>query len=171
MATYQSPLTVIIKGAIAGAAGTAIMGAAMERAPKLLEQMGVKLPPAPQAPTAPDSPTEATAKRLAEGVAEQPIDEETKATGGQVVHWAYGAGWGAFYGIMQSSLKLPHLVHGTLFGALVGGVATFLVPRIGLQVPPSENPQQLNVFYMGSHLVYGWATAIVYAILNLGRRG
>ncbi len=34
MATYQSPLTVIAKGALAGAAGTAVMGAFMERAPQ-----------------------------------------------------------------------------------------------------------------------------------------
>jgi hypothetical protein len=171
MATYQSPLTVIIKGAVAGAAGTAAMGAAMERAPQLLQQMGVDLPTPPPGPTAPDSPPEALAERVAEGVAEEPIDPQTKATAGHAIHWGYGAAWGAYYAVIQSSLKLPPLLHGAFFGALVGTVASTVVPRLGLQTPPSRNPPKLNAMYMGYHLVYGVTTAVVYAILNLGRRG
>ena len=171
MATYQSPLTVIIKGAIAGAAGTAAMGAAMERAPKVLESMGVQVPTPPPGPTAPDSPPEALAERVAEGVAEQPMGPQAKATAGQVMHWGYGAAWGAYYAVIQSSLKPPPLLHGALFGALVGTVASAVVPRLGLQNPPSRNPPKLNAMYMGYHLVYGVTTAVVYAILNLGRRG
>lgn len=152
MATYQSPLTVIIKGAIAGAAGTAAMGAAMDQAPKLLEGFGLRMPLAPAPPTAPD-------------------EQEAKATAGQAIHWTYGSAWGAYYAVIQSSLKPPPLLHGIVFGALVGGVASTLIPRLGLQNPPSRNPPQINAMYLAAHVVYGVSTAVAYAILNLGRRG
>lgn len=171
MATYQSPLTVIVKGALAGAAGTAVMGAFMERAPQILERIGIQLPAERPGPTAPDPPTTAIAERVAKGVAKQPLDAETKATAGQAVHWTYGAAWGAFFGVMQSTLKLPHLVHGTIFGALVGVVADTLLPAMRLQRDPRTNPAPTNVMHMASHLVFGWTTAIVYGMLNLGRRG
>jgi hypothetical protein len=171
MATYQSPLSVIVKGAIAGAAGTAVMGFAMERLPSVLEQYGMPLPKEGPGPAAPDTPTEEMAERVVEGVARQPLDEELKPAAGQVVHWGYGAAWGAAYGVMQSTLKLPHLVHGALFGALVGVVADTLMPAMRLQRRPSTNPPQINAFHFGMHLIFGWATALTYAILNLGRRG
>ena len=171
MATYQSPLTVIVKGAIAGAAGTWLMGKAMSDGPHLLRQAGISLPASPPGPTAPDTPSEAMAERVAEGVAQVELDEEAKRIGGEVVHWGYGAGWGVVYGILQASIKLPHLLHGTLFGLLVGIVADTAVPALRLQRSPTERPMALNVFYLGSHVVFGWGVAVTYAILNLGRRG
>lgn len=171
MASYQSPLTAIVKGAIAGAAGTYVMGEAMSRVPQLLKQLGYELPQPPPGPAAPDSPTEEVAERLAEGVAQQPIDQETKAQAGHVVHWSYGSAWGVAFGVLQSSLRLPHLLAGLLFGAAVGTVADTLLPRLGLQTPPSQRPAPLTVAYMGYHLVYGLATSLTWAILNLGRRG
>jgi putative membrane protein len=171
MSTYQSPLAVIVKGAIAGAAGTAVMGVAMEQLPSLLAQYGIRLPPEGPGPAEPDTPTEEMAERVVEGVAHQPLDEEVKPLAGQAVHWAYGAAWGAAYGVMQSTLKLPHLVHGTLFGALVGVVAETVVPAMRLQRSPATNPPQINALHFGSHIIFGWATALTYAILNLGRRG
>ncbi len=171
MATYQSPLTVIVKGAMAGAAGTAVMGTFMERAPGWMERMGVTMPSSPPGPTAPDSPTEEVAERIVEGVAKRPIDSAGKARAGQMVHWSYGAGWGALFAVLQSSFTPPPLIHGSLFGAMVGVVADTVMPRLGLQNPPSRNPGQINVMHMAAHVVFGIATALTYQILNLGRRG
>jgi len=171
MGTYQSPLTVIVKGALAGAAGTAVMGAFMERAPQILDSFGVKLPEERPGPTAPDTPTEAMAERIAEGVAQQPLDDAAKATAGQAVHWSYGSGWGAIFGVMQSTLKLPHLVHGAVFGLLVGIVGDTLLPAMRLQRDPRTNPGEINLMHLGSHVVYGVTTALVYGLLNFGRRG
>lgn len=172
MASYQSPLTAIIKGAIAGAAGTAVMGVFMERAPELMERMGRPMPPSPPGPTAPDTPNEEVAQRLAEGLADaSPLTAEAKATAGEAVHWAYGSAWGALYGVVQSSIKLPHFIHGTVFGALVGVVADTVMPAMRLQNKPTENPTAANVMHFAAHLVYGWTTALVWGVLNLGRRG
>jgi len=171
MTTYQSPLAVIVKGALAGAAGTAVMGAFMQRAPQLLEGVGIRLPAERPGPTAPDSPNEALAERVAKGVAKQRLTPEAKETAGQAVHWTYGAAWGAFFGVMQSTLRLPHLIHGTIFGVLVGVVADTLLPAMRLQRDPRTNPAPTNVMHLAAHIVFGCTTAIVYGFLNFGRRG
>jgi len=168
---YQSPLSAIIKGAIAGAAGTFVMGEAMARVPELLERAGHPLPKSPPGPAAPDSPTEEVAERLAEGLAQDEIDEQTKAAAGQVIHWTYGAAWGAAYGVLQSSLRLPTVFGGALFGAGVGYVADTVMPAMRLQTPPELNPRSVNLYHMGMHVVYGLTTALTWRVLNLGRRG
>jgi len=137
----------------------------------MLEGFGIQLPAERPGPTAPDSPNEALAQRVAGGVVKQPLDADAKTTAGEAVHWTYGAAWGVFFAVMQSTLKLPHLVHGTIFGVLVGVVADTLLPAMRLQRDPRTNPVPTNLMHMGAHVVYGVATATVYRILNLGRRG
>jgi hypothetical protein len=171
MGSYQSPLSAIVKGAIAGAAGTWAMGEAMSRAPQLLQRAGYRLPDAPPGPAAPDTPTEEVAERLAEGLAQDEIDEGTKQTAGQVVHWSYGMSWGAAYGVLQATLKLPTLPGGALFGAGVGYFGERVMPALRLQNPPERNPRAVNLVQMGAHVVYGIAVALTWRVLNLGRRG
>jgi hypothetical protein len=84
MATHQSPLAVIVKGALAGAAGTAVMSAFMERAPELIERAGVGAPEPPAPPDDPDaagSPTEELAERITEGA----LEGEERAMAGQAM--------------------------------------------------------------------------------------
>jgi uncharacterized membrane protein YagU involved in acid resistance len=100
-----------------------------------------------------------------------PLTGRQSRTAAEAIHWGYGAAWGAVYGVIQSSFKLPHLFHGTFLGLLVYGVSATVVPRLGLTRPPTDEPPQLNAMQLVTHLVYGWSTAVVYAILNLGRRG
>ncbi len=171
MGSYQSPVSAIVKGAIAGAAGTYLMGEAMSRAPGLLERAGYQLPKAPPGPTAPDTPTEEVAERLAEGLADQTIDDETKAQAGQVVHWGYGSAWGAAYGVLQASFKAPTSLGGALFGAAVGMVSQTLLPAMGLQNSMKRNPAALTAYYLAGHVVYGLSVALTWRVLNLGRRG
>jgi hypothetical protein len=168
---YQSPLSAIIKGAIAGAAGTYVMGEAMARTPELLQRAGYRLPEAPPGPTGADSPTEEVAERLAEGLVQDEIDEDTKRAAGQVIHWTYGAAWGAAYGVLQSTFCLPTILGGGLFGAGVAYVGDTLLPAMRLQAPPELNPRAVNWLHMGTHLVYGVTTALAWRLLNLGRRG
>ncbi len=171
MATYQSPLVAIVKGAIAGAAGTWAMGKAMSLPPQYLSRAGIQLPDSPPGPTAPDSPTEALAERVAEGVARAELDPDAKRVGGQAIHWGYGAAWGSVYAILPSTFKRSPLRFGAVFGLLVGTVADTAVPAMRLQNWPTERPMALNVYYMAAHVVYGAAVALVYAVLNVGRRG
>ncbi len=112
-------LAVIVKGALAGAAGTAAMSALMQR-----------------------------------------------NAAGHEVHWAYGVAWGSYFAVIQSTFRPSPLLHGTLVAGLMTLVATRVMPRLGL-VPAPANRQEL-IASGAAHLVYGWTTAIVYRVLNLG---
>lgn len=166
MATYQSPLAVVVKGALAGAAGTAAMTAFLERAPELMGRVGLATarPPTPPAkPSRRRSPTEKVAER-----ATSLTPEESKLAGG-ALHWAYGAGWGAYYAVIQSTFRLPPILHGTWLGGLMTFVAVRVIPMLGLAPAPRTRDQlAINA---ASHTVFGLTTAIVYAVLNFGRRG
>ncbi len=168
MATHQSPLAVIVKGALAGAAGTAVMTAFTQRAPQLMERAGMPVPEPPVPPHDPDAPSSPT-EELAERVTEGQLPTEQRAAAGEAIHWAYGAGWGAYFAVMQSTFRPPSLLHGTFLAGLLTLVAARFVPRLGL-TPPPRTREEL-VVSASSHLVYGLTTAIAYRVLNLGRRG
>jgi len=130
-----SPLMVVAKGGIAGLAGTGVITVAMQQGPKLLSTLG--LLPAGSGSNA-DQPTETLAKEVSSGVFGKQIDQESTQKAGQAIHWGYGAMWGAIYGIVQSSIRLPHLLHGTVFGGLVATAASTLVPAMRRLRPPSS---------------------------------
>lgn len=161
---YESPLVVTVKGGIAGLVGTAVLSVAMQQAPRAMERLHLS-PPQPESNGNAEQPTATLAGKVAAGVMEAPIKEGTKQAAGQAIHWGYGAGWGAFYGIMQSSLRLPHLLHGTIFGGLVGMVASTLVPKLGLTPPPTRQPMSMNVMQLFFHLLYGWVTALTFHLM------
>lgn len=171
--SYQgsSPLAVVVKGAIAGIAGTWGLTMVMQRGPQLLEEkFGVspQMDETPEQREAPANPTGELAERVAEGVLDVELDEEMQAKAGQAIHWGYGAAWGAYYGVMQSSLRMPALLHGTLFGVLVATVASTVVPAIGLGTPPADQPKRVSAMQIANHLIYGWVVAIVFRVLNRG---
>ncbi len=168
MATHQSPLAVVVKGALAGAAGTAVMSAFTERAPELMDRfgMGSGEPPAPpEEPEAPSSPTDQLAERVTEG----DLAADDLAVAGQAIHWGYGAAWGAYFAVVQSTFRPPSIMHGLFLGGLMTGVAVKLVPQLGL-APQPRSREQL-IIAAASHGVYGVVTAVAYRVLNLGRRG
>lgn len=168
MATYQSPLAVIVKGALAGIAGTAALSAFMERAPQLMEQVGMRSPEPPGPPDDPDAPRSPT-ETLAERVTEGGLDPEARATAGQAIHWGYGAAWGAYFAVIQSTFRPPSILHGLWLGGLMTLVATRFVPRLGLAPAPRSREELITS--AASHAVYGVVAAIAYRVLNLGRRG
>jgi putative membrane protein len=162
----ESPLAVTAKGAVAGLAGTAALTVVMRFGPRMLTGLGLL----PEEAQPHEEPTAKLAGKVAGGVLERPIGEDTKESAGQAIHWAYGAGWGALYGIVQSSLRLPHLLHGALFGGVVAGVASTLVPAMRLTPPPTEQPPAMSALQVGWHLVYGWVTALTFRLLSPGAR-
>lgn len=172
MAPYESPLSVVIKGALAGVVGTAARTVGMRQAPTVMGRLGLGEPRGGEGRGGAggeqplEEPTAKLAEKVAVGVLETPVEPETKQVAGQAIHWAYGAAWGAYYGIMQASLRLPDLVHGMLFGGLV---ASTLVPAMRLTPPPTRQPMGMTMLQTVLHLVYGWTTALAFKRLSPGR--
>ena len=158
----DSLLSAAVKGAIAGLAGTAIVSVGLQVGPKLMERAGAL----PEGASDAEQPTE----KLAESVAEKTFDTEladgTKMAAGQAIHWGYGTFWGAVYGVVQHELNLPAPVAGALFGGVIGGVASTVVPALNLTPPPTEQPMAMNLFMGGINLVYGETVAVVYDMLE-----
>ena len=158
-----SPIMVVGRGAVAGLVGTAVLSLAMQKMPQLMRQLNL-LPPPKEKPGL--EPTEELAERVAEGVLQTSIDSETREIAGQTIHWSYGTFWGMLYALMQSSLHLPHHLHGLVLGGLTGAVSSTLLPAMKLAPHPTKRPTPMNTMQLGLHLLYGWITAVVFNALS-----
>src|SRR5712691_522025 len=90
----QTPLGALIRGVLAGAAGTVAMD--LELAPRWV------------------------------------------ALTNNVMHWMYGLGWGAVYGIVTGSVCPPRVRSGLLFGTLVWTVHYIVPPLAKIYTPMWE---------------------------------
>jgi len=82
-----------------------------------------------------------------------------------VMHWAYGTGWGVVYGL-AARRRTPDVASG---GALLGSAlwaASYaeLVP-LGISEPPWKQPAEELGLDLSYHVVYGAAVAAAYTAL------
>ncbi len=153
-----TPLGAIGRGLLAGAAGTAAMTACQTAAMKA--QGG-------QPSTVPGQ----VAQRVGEGVFRRKVPDDQLGTLTQVMHWSYGTSWGAVYGAAQSTLHLPALHHGLLFGTLAWGTGSLIgLPAMQLAPPVWQRPPAGTAMEAGYHLVYGLGAALAYRLLTPNRR-
>ncbi len=87
-----------------------------------------------------------------------PLPKDSKALGGQLVHYGVGAVLGAAYGVAAEFAPEVTLGGGTAFAtgtwALLDEAA---VPAVGLGGPPGKSPPKTHVYGLASHLVFGLA--------------
>lgn len=105
-------------------------------------------------------------KRIIEGVFKREVPEERMNALNNAMHVAYGTGWGALYGVMQSSLRLPAAHHGALFGTLVWVTSLAELPAMKIAPPIWETPPAEVALDLSYHLVYGMAVAGAYVALE-----
>jgi hypothetical protein len=68
--------------------------------------------------------------------------------------------------MLQSTFRLPHLLHGTVLAAMIALAAATVVPATKVVPPPTELPPDrtaLQTFYV---LLSAWTTALVFALLS-----
>ncbi|MEO5951578.1 MAG: hypothetical protein ABIQ44_03830 [Chloroflexia bacterium] len=171
MSDRETFLGAAIKGGIAGIAGTFAMSAGMEQLPHLLKMVDMEPPKRGEATGVgggkySERPVEKLADRIADEVFDKRLSKDARKAGGQLLHWAYGIGWGAFYGVVQSRLRLPHLVHGTLLAALMGVTAVSVVPATKVVPWPKDLPPQRTVLQMTYILMFAWTAALTFGMLS-----
>lgn len=154
----------LFRGLVAGVAGTAAMTAAQLVAAKLRGQDGgTPVPESWEDAPAPAQVAKKGAAALGEGdrIRTEHVPALTNA-----MHWAYGVGWGAVYGLAARRAR-PTPVAGA--AALGGGIwaAQYaeLVP-LGISPPPWELPPQELALDLSFHAVYAGAVAAAYAALT-----
>jgi hypothetical protein len=150
----------ILRGALAGAAGTAVMTLMMRKvAPRVVpEEM---------------RPDEFVPKKVVEWAEEQAGEphaltesQEMKAAMG--AHFTYGSANGALYGLLRSQMGgLPAPLMGAMFGAALWAVSfEGWMPALGVMEAPTEkSPKKVPMPVMG-HIVYGATTALSYEALE-----
>lgn len=178
----DSPLGAVLQGALAGFAGTLVLSLALKGAQWLVgrgggdagqqsggraEQGGIEAGEAltggpVQAPFL-DRSTEIFAQKVATGLFGASLPEGTRQVVGMATHFLYGGFWGAVYGVIQSSLRLPAALHGPLYGLIVWliGPAT-LVPAMGIMPPLQRQGTRRALLVAGFHLAYGLGLGLTF---------
>jgi hypothetical protein len=93
----------------------------------------------PQAP-GPEGLAEQFAFKVAAGVFGRDISGHVRPFG-LATHLLYGSAWGALYGLVRASCRVPRSAAGPFFGLLVYGIGPgVLVPAMKIMGKPSEEP-------------------------------
>ncbi len=150
----------MVRGALAGAAGTAVMTLMMRKAaPRMI----------------PDDmrPDEFPPKRVVEWAEEQTgaphaLTERQEMQVAMGAHFTYGSGSGVVYGLLRSQLDdLPAPLVGAMFGVGLWAVSfEGWMPALGVQEATHEKPPKKWPMPIMAHIVYGTTTALAYEALE-----
>jgi hypothetical protein len=154
----------LLRGIVAGVAGTAAMTA---------YQLAVaKLQGKPVATPVPhrwaDAPAPAqVAKKAADKIGQgRRFTREDVPLLTNAMHWVYGVSWGAFYGVAAGSRHPDAFGGGLAFGTGVWGASYAQLVPLGLSKAPWRYPPEEMAVDLSYHLVYGLAVAGAYAALS-----
>jgi putative membrane protein len=104
---------------------------------------------------------------LAERIAGHPLSARTQLIAMEAIHWTFGAAVGAVYGGVGEVFPLVRVGYGIVFG-LVLQLFTHesLVPLMGLDRPPWQQPLREHTSEFLTHGCYGLATEIVRRLVR-----
>jgi hypothetical protein len=155
------PIGAVLRGLLAGAAGTAVMDAVWYA--RYRRDGGSSSFPEWETAAGLDSWEEAPAparvgRRVVEGSLQRELKPETARLMTNLVHWGYGIAWGAAYGIVAASTKRPRASYGLLFGPIV-------LPVTGIYKPMRDYDAKTLWKDASAHLAYGVGTAATFKAL------
>jgi hypothetical protein len=172
--TPPTPIVAIGRGLVAGAIGTAAFDAWLfaryrrdggeSRFPDWEFSAGVTDWDEAPAPAH-------VGKRLFEGLFDRRLPASRARLTNNVMHWAYGIGNGAVYGIVAASLPTSRALYGLPFGATVWASDYVILPAAGLYEPIWKYERATLAKDLTAHLVYGLATATALQVLSRRRPG
>jgi len=162
-----NPLGALIRGAVAGAAGTVAMDAFLyaryrrgggEQRPLAWEFTGPSTWDAVSAPAQ-------VGRRLYEGFRQRPLDARFARLTNNVMHWGYGIAWGTALSVVAASVPRRRLLFGPAFGATVWASSYVTLPLAGLYKPIWRYSVAELAPDLAAHLTYGTVTEGVLRIL------
>jgi hypothetical protein len=122
-------------------------------------------------PSIPPAMSEITAtfvQKVATGIFGTSLSREQQYVAGVAWHLTYGGFWGVLYALIKSSVRVPDLLIGPLYGIGVWAFGPgWLVPKMKIMLPPAEQKPRTAAMVIGGHAAYG---AITAAVLHLLRR-
>ena len=165
----MTPLGAVIRGAIAGAVGIAAMDLVWYRRyrkgggeHRLLDwEFSAGMDSWEKAP----APAQ-VGKRVAEGYLQTELPPMYARLTNNVVHWAYGIGWGVAFGILAGSARAPRARWGLLLGPFVWAFGYVALPPAKLYKPMWEYDRDTLAKDLSAHVAYGIGTAAAFKVLS-----
>jgi len=164
-----TPLGAVVRGLLAGAAGTAAMDTLLfaryrrsggrRSAEQWESSAGVTTWEQAPAPAQ-------VGRRVVEGLFDVTLPPSRARLVNNVMHWGYGIVNGAAYGIVAESLPSPKIRYGLPFGATVWGSGYVILPAAKLYEPIWKYDAKTLADDLSAHLVYGAATATALRLLS-----
>jgi hypothetical protein len=104
-------------------------------------------------------------RRLAEVFLQRDLPDEWARATNNVVHWAYGTGWGAQYGIVAGSVRRTPWWSGLAFASVVWLSGYVVLPLAKVYRPLWEYDAKTLSKDFSAHVAYGNGTANAFAVL------
>lgn len=108
-------------------------------------------------------------KRVAEGFLQRELSDDVARPTDVAVHWLYGIAWGSAYGIVAGS-RNRSLGSALLLGPVVWLSGYVVLPKAGLYEPIWEYDPKTLGKDLAAHMVYGGVAAMAFAALTAGTR-
>jgi len=164
-----TPLGAVVRGLLAGAAGTAAMDTLLfaryrrsggrRSAEQWESSAGVTTWEQAPAPAQ-------VGRRVVEGLFDVTLPPSRARLVNNVMHWGYGIVNGAGYGVIAESLPSPKIRYGLPFGATVWASGYVILPAAKLYEPIWKYDPKTLADDLSAHLVYGLATATALRLLS-----
>ncbi len=167
-ASTLTPLGAVGRGIAAGVIGTAAMTAWQELSARLMssgdEQDAGGEQAEPEDPWEQASAPAKVARRVSEGMFQREVSADRIPVLTNAMHWGYGTGWGAVYGLMAGSASGggPAL-RGARFGLGVWAASYLQLVPMGLSEPPWKYPAKDTAMELSYHVVYGVGVGAAFA--------
>jgi uncharacterized protein DUF1440 len=168
MAIRMSPLAALVKGGLAGALGTVAMDLLWYRRYRRSggQSRFIEWEFRSSASSWEKAPAPARAgKQLYEGLFKRELSPAQIGITTNVMHWGYGTGWGALYGVLAGSLPRRPPWSGLAFGTAVWGTDYVVLPAAGIYQPIWKYDLETLWKDLSAHLVYGAGTAAAFSAL------
>lgn len=166
---HETPLSAIVKGALAGTVGTLAMDLVWFARYRGSggDQSFLKwdLASGTEGYENASAPAQ-VGKRVVEGLFQVELDPRTARPMTNIVHWATGAGWGTAHGIVHGSMAKQGSLGGLLTGAVAWGTSYATLAPIGLYKPIWEYDAETLWKDLSAHLVFGLTTGLVFKLLT-----
>jgi hypothetical protein len=168
----STPLGALIRGALAGAVGTAAMDSLLFAryrrgggTSRFLDwEFSAGITNWEEAP----APAQ-VGRRLVEGLLQVQLPPTRARLVNNLTHWAFGIANGAPYGLVAGSLPTALVRYGLPFGAAVWSSGYVVLPAAGLYEPIWKYDVKTLANDLSAHLVFGLTTAAVFRISTKGQ--
>jgi hypothetical protein len=153
----------VIKGAIAGAVATWIMG----QITNYMYQREDKGAREAEDKARKGKTSYGVAADKVAGLAGRSLDDQQRERLGSAIHWALGIGTGAVYAVLRRRFVEVGKLGGAAFGTAFWGVVDEgLVPGLGLTPGPGAFPWQAHARGLAGHLTFGTVTDATLRMLD-----